>query len=604
MVRATGMLAAGLAILITSGCTIKNKGTARENQPPTAFFSPVPVGNTIFTSPSELFWYATDPDGYIVEFQYSIQLDSVIRALVIDSSGGRRDSIGTPLDFVNLHNPDTDTIWHWVSLSNLNTNGQVATVAFPASRDTTKVVKSVVFIRARDDQDAYSPVVWRNYGRRNRAPNTHMGTVNGFEVPLPVTRVFYSLPQRTFNDTFRVGHQGITLTWVGSDSADYPRIQPGFTYFWELFGPFKETETLVADSARLWTTSDRERGVRYDTARSFTFYGLQGDSGNLKLARYLFRVRTQDDAGVIDASPATTSFRIVNPQFDHEVLLIRKRARASDGPTGEPSGFKDDSTQGFYVNLIRQAGYGSVFDSLRDAIYLDPTNSTITVVQLARYKMVIYHKEQVFPTIKAIRNDELIEALISYMNAGGSVWGLGRDELLDLEGGASNISSDPLIMRYNTGSPVSGFAYFYFGVEGMFVHAHVNRMVAIDSVSNEEFIGADPLVSGLPLLDVDTLATKSYLVSPLRKPAPPGLTPYYQRVPGVNYFVRAPFTEPVYLFRSPFADTSHLNGKVVAVRANLRTFKTAQFGFSLYGIQEPQAAILMRQMLEWFIGPP
>ncbi|MGE5692265.1 MAG: hypothetical protein ACM3YF_00625, partial [Candidatus Zixiibacteriota bacterium] len=101
---------------------------------------------------------------------------------------------------------------------------------------------------------------------------------------------------------------------------------------------------------------------------------------------------------------------------------------------------------------------------------------------------------------------------------------------------------------------------------------------------------------------IDTNVIKSLtVVSPPRRD-----TSRYRRYPAVNYFVRAPRSEHLYLFRSPIgiADTSHLHGKVAALRSDRGVFKSAYFGFPLYGIEEADAVEVMRRMLRWFIGAP
>jgi len=618
----------GLALLlISSACTIKKGGTAHTNQPPFVFFSPVPLENSLFTAPSQLFWYATDPDGYIVQFEYSIQVDSVVRASKKDSTG---KPIGTPLDFIKAHSPNADTIWHWTIISNLGQNGQTAVVALPS--DTSKVFQSVVFIRAQDDQGAYTPdslIKWRTFKRQNRAPNTFLGLINNVVPPLPlvniatVTEFFFSLDSPTYSGTpedLRTGHSGVTITWLGSDSLDYPRTQPKFDYFWELFGPFNDFSSARKDSTKLWAASDRPfhyspdlTRPRYTSDQSFTFFGLRGaDADNYKPGYYFFRVRTRDDAGVSDPTPIALKFVIIHPRFDRKILLIRRLTREFWGPTGEPSQSADEASQGYYINLIRQAGYGSYFDTVQDVRKVVVT-SPIPDSIMARYKLVIVHKEQLFPTGNAA---DMNLSLMKYMNAGGSVWTLGRDDLLDIDGPGASIKPTGLLIQYDENNPSNGFPFFFFGIDGMLSDGHLLRILEAngDHVSNEQFIGADTLVSadsrqkvpGLPTLDIDTNVTKAYLRSPLRVRPDSLLYPdsLYRRMPAVNYFERGVRSQPLYLYRSAFPDTSDLNGKTVAVRSDRGSFKTACFGFSLYGTKEAQAVLLTRQMLEWFLGPP
>jgi hypothetical protein len=263
--------------------------------------------------------------------------------------------------------------------------------------------------------------------------------------------------------------------------------------------------------------------------------------------------------------------------------------------------------QNYYLKLIRDAGYGTHFDSAQDYKFFSeksepgssPPAPPISESLLARYKLVIVHKERAFPTA----NTQLLAMLKNYMDAGGSVWVLGRDDLSDLTTGFN--VAQPIELFFDRNNPVSGVGYFYFGAEKMFYHAH-SLSVARDSISREEFVGADPsnvaLGEGFPPLDIDTSVILRYTVA-----APPRKdTSRYRQMPAVNYFVRGPRSEFLYLYRSPVgvADTSHLHGKVVAFRSDRTFFKTAYFGFPLYGIKETQAVLVMEKMLRWFLGPP
>ncbi|MCI0329747.1 MAG: hypothetical protein L0196_02175 [candidate division Zixibacteria bacterium] len=679
-------------ILIGSGCTVKKKGVAHENAPPKAFFSTVPIASTVFTKPDQLFWYATDRDGYVIEFQYALIPESLIGVGFTKLPEFQRDSV--VLDFLRRNAPNSSNIWEvfkdtlrrdtlrfeWVSVDNVNRNGQTDTVELPsASRNAadTATRPTEVFVRARDDRGALStdplakilasifvptitqserdslfrlnsPIAWRNFGRKNRPPSTYFRNIsvcNRFPIAqVSEPPILYSLDGPTYNSdpTLRVGYCGITINYEGADSLDYPnQEQPPFEYFWELFGPFRSADSAnFLDSNRLWASTayplrwpgpgsgQSPKKRVFTSAKSFTFYGLTGysddpskrysDTSSIRPGYYRFRVRAKDDAEVIDSFGATVTFGVVRPRFDRDVLLITKLT-FSGGPTlkknGQPDGsipFLDvDSTgakeaglievQNYYLRLIRNAGYGSVIDSAQDVKVFDYRES-IPESLLARYKLVIFHKEKMFHSDAPTTMQASLKA---YMDAGGSVWGLGRDDLSDAFP-IYNVPA-PVELPFNQTQPNTGVGYFYFGAREVFTHAHVN-ILANDSVTLEEFAGADPGVSvvdeGFPRLDVDDSVLGRFTVVAVRRDTTP-----YRQVPAVNYFVReGARSEEVYKFRSPVgvADTSHLNGKGVALRSDRGIFKSAYFGFSLFGIKEAQATCAMSRMLKWFLGyePP
>ncbi len=633
-------LVAVFGLLLSAGCTVKNRGTSHPNTPPKVFFSTVPVAGTIFTKPDQFFWYATDRDGYITEFQYALQPDSLVG---IARAGANPDSAVRA--FLAVHPLDTDTIWHWVVVDNISRNGQTDTIALPTSSRVagdTVTRNSVVFVRARDDRGALSSdslgraansaefnllyqrhpnsIAYRIYGRKNRPPDTWYQSISVCnKSPVgPGVPIFYSLDDSTYDpDPFlRVGHCGITIRWVGTDSLDYPnQTQPAFDYFWELFGPFPSQTTVGGgDSTKLWASTTypvRYPGTGPTSLRTFTsttsttFYGLKGFDTltNFRPGYYLFRVRARDDAGVADPAPATNAFVVIHPRFDRSVLLISKQpidtsifARGDASPPAVDS-FK---VQNYYLKMIRDAGYGSLVDSAQDVKFFTRTQA-VPESLLGRYKLVIFHKDFVFPSQGVT---PFLASLKAYMDAGGSVWGFGRDDLSDL--GTIFNAPDPAELPFDLSSPINGVGYFYFGVEKMHYSAH-SLSVARDSITREEFIGADPLKAGFPPLAGDSDLVKTLEVSRVRKD-----TSRYRLLPGVNYFVRGPRSENLYLFRSPVgvADTSHLNGKVVAFRSDRVYFKSSYFGFPLYFIRPEGAACVVSRMLEWFLkipppdGPP
>ena len=674
---AIGLLYAAVGfILAGSGCTVKKRGTAYVNTPPTVFFSTVPIASTVFTKPEELFWYATDRDGYIIEFQYALIPDSLIGGGLTRFPVSQRDSVVRV--FLSRNRPNSSGIWEvfkdtlrrdtlrfsWVAVDNVGQNGQTATIGLPSASSNpadTATRPTEVFVRARDDKGALSTdvlsrattpkdldsllqnanaIAWRNFGRKNRPPDSHFRNIsicNRFPIAQVLEQnppVLYSLDRPTYNsDPFlRVGHCGITINYEGSDSLDYPnQAQPNFEYFWELFGPYptRFQVDLNADSNRLWASTAYP--VRWSpglgsptkrfftSAKSFTFYGLKGFDTltNYKPGYYHFRVRAKDDAQVADTTPALVIFGVVRPRLDRPILLIAKLT-FTGGPTIQKNGQPDGSTpfqdttlagtpdvgamevQNYYLRLIRNAGYGSEIDSSQD-LKIFAYNKSIPESLLARYKLVIFHKEKAFPSNGTT---EMLVSLKAYMDAGGSVWGFGRDDMSDLVPIFSG--TEPVEFPFNQSQPNTGVGYFYFGAQEIFYHAHHGGL-ALDSVTREEFVGADPsevaLGEGFPVLEVDTNVTKRYTVAAVRKDSTP-----YRRVPAVNYFVRGPRSDNLYLFRSPvgIADTSHLRGKVVALRSDRLIFKSAYFGFSLFGIKEEPATCVMSRMLKWFLGkePP
>jgi hypothetical protein len=96
-----------VGLLLSAGCTVKNKGTPHANQPPKVFFSSIPVSGSIFTKPDRFFWFALDRDGYIVEFQYALVPDSIIGFSRVPEA--RRDSVVR--DFLWRNRPANGGDW-------------------------------------------------------------------------------------------------------------------------------------------------------------------------------------------------------------------------------------------------------------------------------------------------------------------------------------------------------------------------------------------------------------------------------------------------------------------------------------------------------------
>lgn len=591
-------LLASLTVLVFSTLLFyhcaKITGVRPDNIPPEIAFANIPPDSTTVTSKPTVYWFGKDVDGYVAEYQYVVATASQIAVLglsvegfknILHGFGGFNWVASCSLWADSLENLGEQRI-NGITLITERGRGQTsAQIQLFASPDSTVFIKQYIFLRAVDNLGLQSDSTrYRLFSRNNHAPNTK---IQGFDE----REVHYSLPETTAT------WKGITIAWTGSDSADYPRAQPEFEFYLELYGPF--TDTLQISR----TNPDPNKLVLdtgWVTLKS-TILPRPLESGY-----YLFRVQSRDDALIPDPTPATAIFLVIRPTFDKDVLALDVSLY---GPA--PFGFELDSVKvrNSYQTVFAASGFPI---SNADFIRIPPRESL-----LSQYKLILlinHDLTDVTPT------ETTYSQLAKYLSVGGKMWLIGMNNF-NVKNPFPAIKDLESLYRRD---PKWGFfmGFNYCGVKEVYFSHWVslgdsNKCPPLSpsceevphtetwfEQRNEEFIGADPLIGGLPALQVDTVKIKALTAKKS------GLSLiFHDKLPGVDYNtirIGSPPAEGLYLFKSYRGSASTFNGKPCALRflgplyQGVPIYKTSEFTFPLYYIVESQAITVTSVMLQWF----
>ncbi len=646
-----------IMVFALAGCDQTNQGSAPPNNPPRVFFANIPVDGTTFSVNPTLFWYGTDNDGTIEQYQYAVlrQVD------VVDYLESRGVAIDTLPPVLYLEYADSENDFDWLTIwvdsvqtatrdnirlfASFDTNYVVqvdetctppcTTYVMDCEQDSvgfvdgqvvydtlncvSESIQQYMFIRAIDDDNAASEIKFREYLRNNHWPQTKI------ENAIPFSAVSYLNVRRPL-PTFA----GIPLSWTGSDSADYPRTQPDFEFWYRVFGPFaspEEADTtdpdmLVFDSGDSLTADGewvrRPYGVWVlsKSATLFDFWRVVDQNGSVDTTReayFLFEVRARDDAFAADPSPACVTFKVIDPKFEKQIFFVDDVNYSSALQPLSPMGSGADGVVNY--DLLHDRIFDILYDATDGAIDMDADspdfyrlwntprpNPSLTLEQVTRYPLVLIVDDDDVSKI----SDDNAEILAEYMNVGGNVWVFGRNCFLNEE---------PLRIGEPTVFPAGGVADFYFDIEAIYLPLWTKRSITVDSnlvfhfiPGIDDFIGAKPvgdMVGVFTPLNVDTALTKDYYINDQVRVLAGIVDFRFKTIPDANFIQRGSAAEPIYTYVSRYSSTAYPNDKVCAVRYIGPSefdpvFKSAWFSFSPYGIKHEQMVEVFRTMLTWF----
>lgn len=624
-----------LLLLATVGLKCNVEGPRPTNVPPTVSFANIPADGSGFSSQPTVNWFGKDIDGFVAEYQYVVfkasQIDTLAKYVnylnkpYIDTIG--YDSFGRPIvtrdssnfgrlraylqaipgsrwiDELTKLGKTLDSLGEEVvepvELETRQGAGQTSDlIKLFASADPEEVILQFLFLRAVDNVDAPSKVIYRTFSRTNNPPNT--------KINFNRDEIYYSLDQ--FTETWR----GIPIAWSGNDSIDYPVGEPPLEYFYELFKSGVDDSTIfdTLNNNPIWISHDPEQGDQW-VAITDTILPT-----GLETGWYMFRVRSRDDAFIVDPTPTITKFRVIKPTFERDILFVDITQYLVSRFGTVPN---DTLVRNYYEQMLSQAGHP--WDSLWASHSTDLAPSETI---LNRYKLVIVLNQNSAQGI----HDTLGRQLLKYLEVGGRLWIMGINNFTNF--GSFTIGERKLrsFDSERRGALLVGakgygcdLGKFYCGLEDYFMSgwsalADSNCVGGINCISNydnwppypegrnEEFVGADALFSGWPDLKIDTTNVKAATVR-----RPDKVFAFRDRVAHINYAVTYPKhprfgdlppAQTLYLFNSFYGASSEMNGKPTAVRYQGPTFQTAVFTFPLFFIKMDQSAEATRQMLNWF----
>ncbi|MFH1337219.1 MAG: hypothetical protein ABII96_11955 [Candidatus Zixiibacteriota bacterium] len=591
-----------LCVLILSGCgKLERKGTAPANVPPNVYFADVPPESTYFSVNPRIYWYGTDIDGFITAYQYAV----VVKDSLSDLGG-----IQSVREF--LHGIPTDSA-SWVDNIALKSmvgahivaepGGSSRNVMMYADMNPNIFTPQYLFVRAVDNSGEVSDsIIYRVFYRNNHRP----------QAVIENDSVFRASNHYCLDDTSATW-KGITISWSGKDSLDYPnpRNQPNFQFKWELVGPFEFTptaltvDTMAVVDSSLDSTFAAGKWIysRWVADKLHVFKGLEnyGDSG---YGWYQLRVRTRDDAFVSTDTATTMNFRILKPKFRYAdrnkktILLVDATAyKGRDGGANDTIDVRP-----FYretLDYLRQSGtcyeYAMWHDQFADIASISKSAPSEDV--LSRYDLVMVINVGSNP---AISNDNF-GSYRDYLNVGGRVWFVGLNNF-NLPGGRT-------IHGLEEVKSAAPYAYeigtSYLGLDGVFVPSWTTQ----DSMTLE-FVKAESfgLWNDLPLLQVDTEKCKLLKgynpLIPARNFGIRGI-PYvcFDAISNWDFAGRIPAERRIYSFVSYYGSISDMDNKPCAINYIGSTYRTAEFCFPLHLMKndgnQPVYQV-MKRVVEWF----
>lgn len=629
------------------GCSkLKNKVVKHvTDQSPIVYLVNIPPTDSKSSTNPRIYWYGTDPDGYIIKYQYLVipeivSYDSngttVERDLgLIPKLDGYIDSFFVKdIESISPAKWNPDSIASFLSSRTYNSIpyhifpesvivedsvGSEENVRLFAELDTIKWVSQYIFIRAVDNEDLTSKIwkpdqkggnVFRRFSRNNHPPETEIL----WDTTLGVG-VYYCLPETTAT------WKGIKISWEGSDPIDYPAKQPEFLYKWELLGPFEDTLEINPD------TSEPIADSSYDSfTNSFwvwdkykIFVNLK-NYGNLTYGWYLFRVRCKDDALVVDETPAYTLFKVIHPYFTYskekKVLLVDASNYGDALPCVDPD--KIDRVREIYESHLSYVQSYLPFDYVN---WKDRTTTPAAVPSpdletLSLYNLVIvvnYSQKSgivgdslpypLFVRGKLVVDDFGYSVYINYLDVGGKVWFVGTNNF-GLDPGKSRMVHQLDAADFSSGFNKRPYPCIlgdsYFGLEAVFFP---KWEAALGIETNEEFVRAEPFLGALefPPLQADSARLDSLIWWAKDLIEQGSLVPgNMTAVPGVNYEVITIEAQRIYSFVSFLGPNSEMHERPCGSRFIGSTFKTAEFCFPLFLMKDEQAKEAMKLMIEWF----
>ena len=270
--------------------------------------------------------------------------------------------------------------------------------------------------------------------------------------------------------------------------------------------------------------------------------------------RYTYTLVAVDSAGN-ESQPSQAVFGQL-ATHDQGILLVDGSKNGNDRPL-MPS---DASVDLYYEQVLQGFKVAKQWD-LQDSVLV---GVALNDAELGQYSTVIYHSEVASPP-RSLAADTV--ALKKYLDNGGSLI-LSGWSLLDNLSGVSNPSK--------VFSP-SQFAYEYLGVVS----------ASTGDGSLRDFSGAEPVIDGYPIMDVDPAKAAAFNGNLLAMEI-------------VTNRQDDEDSEPLYSYRSSADPVSAFHGQPIALRYGNDSYRVALFNFPLFFMKKEQAQTLLTTVLQEF----
>ncbi len=674
---------AAFSALYLAGCTDTLDGELYENQKPIVYFANIPPEGGRFSRNETVYWNGTDPDGLIDYYRYhTVKVsqvgsqppeDYILKVpdsewVVIDVDSAQTDPQTEnviPLE-ADFDDPVNTYVSQWIFLQAFDMEGLGSEIVFrlfsrndhppetrinpipssylPFVNDTAAggIVTGVKLGWSGSDRLDYPEAdwppfefEWRLYGPYDSSlfgtlvssfVRCVFVTADGHVYELGDTAVFCDT---TYGDSTVIRCDTFVVTDLCSGDQEVPsergRLEKKFSVDDTNFINNPVFNRLVHCSCDDDPPPEDPRKNcvdRWVTTTSEVIYDVYKDTQFDTTVQmwFMFWVRSRDDAFVADLVPTFDSFRVIDPRFERDVIVVDF--------AGMPSAswclpLKKERTA-YWVNAIRKWRPEVVFDTTGiggntggkgiSPDYIDVAKTlAVPLVSLLKHKVIILYDDR----ISGWNFGGYSHNVYTAIDAGVNVWATWR---VPLEPSAQrNDIFIPFNFAWYFG--VSRMAYSnWFGLASAACRDPQNRLY--DPARVEDFVGAYAIDSlEWPNLTIDTALLCSVIQwYPADAEARYGaclacrpkkgyfpFMPCGPALPEVNWSVRAPWrpTEVLYLYKScygsshPLGGIYNMEGNPVAHRMTTTQFRTVHFNFTPLAIQQDSMQKVVNKVLDW-----
>ncbi|HKK21138.1 MAG TPA: hypothetical protein VJ983_06675 [candidate division Zixibacteria bacterium] len=660
-------LLASLAIL--PSCTNTLKGDQTANQKPIVQFVNIPPEGQRFSHNPEIYWVGNDRDGQITYYRYFVA--------TVDSVGGTNDSamafIGALNDTMwtyvdidptaadphtantiklsaNLANPVNDYVPQYVFLQAFDNSGQGSDIVYRVlNRNDNPPGTNILYFDPREPfvnsvfpggaisglRLGWSGSDTKDYNELGLTPPpfqfewklfgpyefSELNTPDSLWQPSLIRIVFVTEDARIFDkgdtlfrcDTTLVDTGGGSIIEEVCDTTVFDSTTANTNYY--------VRDTILNVNDTLFTNRLVEASTNgvdswtMDTGDTLYNIYKNHQSDTTLTLRFVFWVRSRDDALVADLTPEFKQALVIDPRYEREVLVVDFDQKFPQNIYNSFVSF--DTAKAFWYNTINSwlqqnpSTAGKTFDTTK---INDPTHpnyitspdylvfkdaSKIKLQTILKHKVMILYNEsgQQGPGIFNDNNVNIPE-IFTGIDAGVNAWATWRCPYVR-SNQAPGIYSGPFDLLY------------YFGVVGYGWTQWFDRFMPQkprpDSLRVEDFIGTYSIdQSQWPDIEIDTalLHQRLYWL--------PGFIPWIDTIaalPEVDWAQRAFGTEVMYLYKSkyggdnPFGSIYNNEGSPCAHRYKTSLFRTVHMNFTPLTMKQPEIQELANSVLDWLYDP-
>lgn len=337
------------------------------------------------------------------------------------------------------------------------------------------------------------------------------------------------------------------------------------------------------------------RGTTWIPTLKDTLYDVfrNEPSESTQQAKFIFWVRSRDDAKVPDLTPTFVEMDVVNPKYEREVIVVWM----NNPFTLQPSKF--GAARHYWWEAVRTwqeaAGLPLNFDSVADFINpAGPTGTNLPLRSLLSHKVVILYGDDVQPGVFSATSIQNL--LYTAIDAGVNIWLCHRTPLIGGEDKEARFEA-PADFNYR----------FYFGVQALTFSGWewaANGFHYDPPKRIEDFIGTYSLdATKWPELSVDTARLHSLYVWNY------DYRPDLGALPEVDWCVRGFETEAMYLYKSmygpshPLGEAYSFDGRPVAHRLNRGYFRTVHSLFTPLAMEQVTAQQWVNNVMDFLYAP-